>query len=44
MVVDDGKEHVVCKGMALFCPKDHAHTLINDSQEDLCFYAAVIEQ
>ena len=41
-VVDDGKEHVVCKGMALFCPKDHAHTLINDSQEDLCFYAAVI--
>lgn len=43
-VIDDGQESPVRKGMALFCPKGHAHTLINDSEADLCFYAAVIEQ
>lgn len=43
-VIDDGQEHAVCEGVALFCPKEHAHTLINDSDADLCFYAAVIEQ
>ena len=43
-VVDDGKEQKVSVGMALFCPKGHTHTLINDSEADLCFYAAVIEQ
>jgi len=43
-VIDDGQEHAVSAGMALFCPKGRAHTLINDSVEELCFYAAVIEQ
>lgn len=43
-VVDDGEERKVCTGMALFCPKGHSHTLINDGEADLCFYAAVIEQ
>lgn len=43
-VIDDGQEYAVNAGMALFCPKDHSHTLINDSDSDLCFYAAVIEQ
>lgn len=43
-VIDDGQEQAVVAGMALFCPKGHSHTLINDSEADLCFYAAVIEQ
>ena len=43
-VIEDGNEQKVCAGMALFCPKGHAHTLINDGVADLCFYAAVIEQ
>ncbi len=43
-VADDGEEREVCEGMALFCPKGHSHTLINDSEKDLCFYAAVIAQ
>jgi len=43
-VIDDGKEYPVKPGNAMFCPKDHSHTLINDSMEDLCFFATVIEQ
>lgn len=43
-VLDDGEERKVCTGMALFCPKGHSHTLINDGEADLCFYAAVIGQ
>nr|MBQ8253131.1 cupin domain-containing protein [Lachnospiraceae bacterium] len=43
-VVDDGKEYAVSAGMALFCPKDHSHTLMNNSDADLRFYAAVISQ
>ncbi len=42
--VEDGKENRVCAGMALFCQKGHQHMLVNDSDADLCFYAAVIEQ
>lgn len=37
----DGREEKLGPGDCTFCPKDHEHTLINDGDEDLCFYAFV---
>lgn len=42
--VYDGKEERVSAGMCHYCPKGHAHTLINDSDADLVFFAVVTEQ
>lgn len=40
----DGKEERVRAGMCHYCPKGHSHTLINDTDEDLVFYAVVPQQ
>ena len=38
----DGAEERVSEGMCHFCPEGHSHSLINDGEEDLVFFAAVI--
>ena len=43
-VIDDGEKKPVKAGDCLYCPKGHTHSLINDSQEGLDFYAVVPEQ
>jgi mannose-6-phosphate isomerase-like protein (cupin superfamily) len=40
----DGKEERVSAGDCHYCPKGHAHTLINDGTENLTFLAVVPEQ
>lgn len=43
-VICDGKKTKVQAGMCHYCPKEHSHTLINDSDSDLEFYAVVTIQ
>lgn len=40
---DDTYEKVSA-GVCHYCPKGHSHSLINDSEEDLVFFAVVPEQ
>ncbi len=40
----DGEYEIVEAGMCHYCPKGHTHSLINDSTEDLVFFAVVPEQ
>jgi mannose-6-phosphate isomerase-like protein (cupin superfamily) len=37
----DGKEEFLSAGDCHYCPKGSNHTLINDGEEDLIFYAVV---
>lgn len=39
---DDGCEEVTA-GTCHYCPKGHAHSLINDGEEDLVFFAVIGE-
>ncbi len=43
MLMDEEYE-IVEAGMCHYCPKGHTHSLINDSTEDLVFFAVVPEQ
>lgn len=43
-VLYDNVEERVSVGMCHYCPKGHAHSLINDTNEDLVFFAVVPEQ
>ena len=43
-VLYDGKYELVCAGACHYCPKGHAHSLINDGNEDLTFFAVVPAQ
>lgn len=40
---DDGVE-TLSPGMCHYCEKGHAHSLINDGAEELCFFAVVPQQ
>jgi quercetin dioxygenase-like cupin family protein len=40
----DGVEETVCAGEYHYCPKGHAHTLINRGVEDLIFFAVIPQQ
>ena len=42
VLFDDGVEYVEA-GQCHFCPKGHSHSLINESEEPLVFYACVPE-
>lgn len=42
-VLCDGEWEAVSTGSCHYCPKGHEHSLINDSQEDLVFFAVVPE-
>lgn len=39
--VCDGKEEILVPGDCHYCADGSEHTLINDGDEDLCFYAVV---
>lgn len=40
----DGEYEEVKQGLCHYCAKGHAHSLINDSTDDLIFFAVVPEQ
>lgn len=40
-VLYDGNYEDVKAGTCHYCPKGHSHSLINDSEEDLIFFAVV---
>ena len=41
ITIEDGQTRKVAQGDCLYCPKGHTHSLINDSDSDLEFYAVV---
>lgn len=43
-VLYDGTEERVSTGQCHYCPKGHSHSLINDTDKDLLFFAVVAEQ
>lgn len=43
-VLIDGEYEVVEAGMCHYCQKGHTHSLINDNEADLVFFAVVPEQ
>lgn len=43
-VIYDGETEVLHPGSCHYCPKGHTHSLINDSENDLVFFAVVPEQ
>jgi len=43
-VLYDGTSERINKGSCHYCPKGHEHSLINDSNADLLFFAVVPEQ
>ncbi len=43
-VVYDGERIPVQAGMCHYCPKNHSHSMVNDSDEDLFFTAIVPQQ
>lgn len=43
-VLYDGEYEEVKAGICHYCPKGHEHSLINDSDDDLIFFAVVPEQ
>ena len=42
-VLYDGEMLELSEGLAHYCPEGHKHSLINDSSEDLVFFAVVPE-
>lgn len=40
----DGQPETVTAGGCHYCPKGHSHTMMNNSNEDLIFFAVVPEQ
>lgn len=40
----DGQPETVTAGGCHYCPKGHTHTMMNNSNEDLIFFAVVPEQ
>ena len=40
VLIDDGEENVSA-GQCHYCPKGHAHSLVNDSDADLIFFAVI---
>ena len=43
-VLYDGIYEPLSAGSCHYCPKGYAHSLINDSEEDLIFFAVIPEQ
>lgn len=43
-VIIDGEKYPLKEGDVHYCPKGHSHSLLNDSREDLEFFAVVPEQ
>ena len=43
-VIYDGEKIPVSAGQCHYCPKGHTHSLVNDSDEELVFFAVVPNQ
>ncbi|MGP1515601.1 MAG: cupin domain-containing protein [Bacteroidales bacterium] len=43
LVTYDTSEQRLKSGQALYCPKGHSHNLINDTEEEIMFFAVVSE-
>jgi quercetin dioxygenase-like cupin family protein len=43
-VLYDGVYETISEGLCHYCPKGHAHSLVNNSNDDLIFFAVVPEQ
>ena len=43
-VLYDNVEEILKEGQCHYCPKGHFHSLINDSCEEMLFFAVVCEQ
>lgn len=43
-VIYDDKEENIAADLCHYCPKGHAHSLINNSDKDLVFFAVVLQQ
>lgn len=43
-IIDDGESSPISAGQCTYCPKGHSHSLVNTSDADLEFYAAVANQ
>lgn len=43
-VLYDNGEETVSTGLCHYCPKGHAHSLINNSEKELIFFAVVPQQ
>jgi len=43
-IYDDGQPSAITAGQCTYCPKGHSHMLVNTSDGDLEFYAAVPNQ
>lgn len=43
-VLYDDTEERVCAGQVHYCPENHTHSLINDTDKDLVFFAVVPKQ
>lgn len=43
-VLFDGTTNTLTSGMCHYCPKGHAHSLMNQHDEDLIFFAVIPEQ
>lgn len=43
-VLYNGEYEEVRQGLCHYCPKGHTHSLLNDSNDDLIFFAVVPEQ
>lgn len=41
VTIEDGQTREIKAGDCLYCPKGHTHSLINDSEDNLEFYAVV---
>lgn len=42
LIYDDGEEEIY-EGICHYCPMGHSHSLINNSNANLCFFAVVPE-
>lgn len=40
----DDREEELYTGVCHYCPKGHSHSIINNSDEDLIFFAVVPQQ
>lgn len=43
-VLYDGESYPIEAGQAHYCPEGHEHSLINDTEDDLVFFAVVPQQ
>ena len=43
-VIYDGEEMRISAGQVHYCPEGHEHSMINDTESDLVFFAVVPQQ